>query len=99
MTTPARRPQWTTRPARTRGREKYLGAVVGEDWYPNVNENLVCAFITSLGDGSWRVAAWGDDDFGLEKDGLTEAEALVLFDSMPDPLSQAWCEQRGFRQG
>jgi hypothetical protein len=76
--------------------EKHLAVVVGEDWYPNINGSLVRAVLCNLRDGQWRVAAWGGDDFGLERDCATEQEARDLYDRMPDPLSQQWCLQRGF---
>lgn len=48
--------------------------------------------------GSWRVAVWGGDDEGLELDVATEQEAVEVYDRMPDPLSRAWLEQRGFQR-
>lgn len=85
-------PSWRPGP----GEEKHIAAVIGEDWYPNIRGTLVRALLCQLLDRRWRVAAWGGDDFGLELDCDTEAEARDIYNRMPAPLPQAWCRARGF---
>lgn len=73
-------------------------------WYPeytlNNKDKLVRVSFIKLRDNSWRVCAWGDDDFGLEKDFLRtqEKEAWCLFlevIGLDDVTHQALTE-RGF---
>ncbi len=59
--------------------------LTSDDWYPSTKTDdgmLVCISFSKLGTThlpTWRVCAWGDDDFGLEKDFTSEADAWVCF--------------------
>lgn len=58
-----------------------------ENWSPSYKllyshpTFLVRCFIIQLQDGQWRVAVWGADDFGMERDFLEEnkSEAGAVF--------------------
>lgn len=42
-----------------------------EDWYPSYlcdNRKMVRVIFLKLFTGQYRVAVWGDDDFGMERD-------------------------------
>lgn len=57
-------------------RTKYL--VAADDWYPCYRDNKVAvSFVNS------RIAVWGNDDFGMERDGATEEEYLKVLASEP----------------
>lgn len=63
-----------------------------DDWYPSQqlaswyrgfsNVMLVEVMFMALNDGKWRVAAWGNDDFGLEKDTESRDVAWATFQSV-----------------
>lgn len=43
----------------------------------------------------WRVAAWGADDTGMEREYSTEVDARALITALPNPLPKA-LKARGF---
>lgn len=54
-----------------------------DDWYPCHPENTVkLCYIGKLSDGKYRVAAWGNDDYGLEQDFETEREAISIYERL-----------------
>ena len=54
-----------------------------DNWYPNYNTNEVkLKYIGKLSDGKFRVACWGNDDFGINKDFETEIEAIDMFEKL-----------------
>ena len=54
-----------------------------DDWYGNFKNNTCqLIYIGELTDGVFRVAVWGDDDFGIDKDFKTEKEAIEMFDKL-----------------
>ena len=56
-----------------------------DDWYGNY-ENNKCklCYIGLLSDGTFRVAVWGNDDFGIDKDLKTETEAIEMFNMLKE---------------
>lgn len=50
-----------------------------DQWHPTAEDGTVSLSFCQVGDGTWRVAAWGEDDFGLEKDFLSRPDAIELF--------------------
>lgn len=83
--------------------EKFLRT--RENWFSSyfplesgnpLNEHAVKVRAVRLRSGDWRVNVWGNDDFGLEKDGHTQEEAKALFDSLQDYITQAQLEELGF---
>lgn len=50
-----------------------------DNWCPNYSDNLVEVSLLPLGEGGWRVCAWGADDFGLEKDFTSATAAMITF--------------------
>lgn len=60
-----------------------------ESWYPTKDGQVQVSFM-ALTDGQWRVAVWGGDDFGLEKDfpHAERHEAQALFDLLVDFTTQ-----------
>jgi hypothetical protein len=77
-------------------REKMVKAI--DDWYPCFPDSQVQASLHKDGKGSWRVAVWGEDDFGMEKGSLEQAEAFSLFRSLANGISQAILKEKGFVQ-
>lgn len=63
---------------------------VSDEWYPNFKDNTVCV--------SWhwkegRISVWGDDDFGMEKEGCTKEEFLKMKTMV---LNKELCKKMGF---
>jgi hypothetical protein len=56
-----------------------------DDWYGNY-ENNTCKliYIGQLSDDLFRVAVWGNDDFGIYKDFETEKEAIEIFEKLKE---------------
>ena len=70
-----------------------------DDWYPcHPRHTLEVRLCVRADDdpGPWRVACWGNDDFGLERDFADEATARAFLQSLPNPVSQAWLRGHGF---
>jgi hypothetical protein len=54
-----------------------------DDWYGNYEvDTCKLKYLGKLSDGKFRVAVWGNDDFGIEKDFDTESEAIDMFDKL-----------------
>lgn len=51
-----------------------------DDWYPNFENNTVQLSLLNLGNNTYRVCSWGNDDFGMELDFETLGEAEYIFD-------------------
>lgn len=61
-------------------RETRVLKPTNDDWYPCYPENLVkLSYLGELSDGTFRVCAWGADDFGLERDFEKESDAIAMF--------------------
>lgn len=56
----------------------YAAVEKGEDWYPNIEADVVQVSLSPLNKEStaWRIGVWGDDDFGLIKDFDVEKVAM-----------------------
>lgn len=69
-----------------KSREKFIRT--SEDWFPNYNQNRVrvfCRRISPAGQPEvYRVAVWGADDTGMNKDFRTSdpSEAIKLYDEL-----------------
>jgi hypothetical protein len=54
-----------------------------DEWYPNYHELVKVSFCQTgpypPENGDWRVCAWGNDDFGMEKDFRDREEAWACF--------------------
>jgi hypothetical protein len=51
-----------------------------DDWYGNFENNTVkLTYHPQLADGKYRVSIWGNDDFGIDKDFDSPAEAEEVF--------------------
>lgn len=71
-----------------------------EDWYPNFPDGRVRASLMQLLPCSlnrYRVAVWGADDFGLERDFDTREEAQRVFDGLPLVIEQGHLRSIGFQ--
>lgn len=82
-----------------------------DNWYPSL-ENLEgdeeevqitiigWAHQYKEGEVAYRIGVWGGDDFGLIRDykyeETTPQKLFELVMSIPEPLTQAWLEERGF---
>lgn len=70
-----------------------------DNWHPTSDEGTVRVSIhhdrlkTKNG---WRVAVWGDDDFGMERDGLDITTAFNMFRRIKDGVTQSDLRKRGF---
>lgn len=54
-----------------------------DDWHPNLNKDeCKLMYIGKLHQGLYRVAVWGNDDFGIDKDFQSEKEAIKVFDQL-----------------
>lgn len=53
-----------------------------DDWYPNFENNTIRISLLLLNDGTFRVCAWGNDDFGMERDFESLGEADDIFDTI-----------------
>jgi hypothetical protein len=52
-----------------------------DNWYGNYNTNEIkLKYIGKLTDNKFRVACWGNDDFGLERDFDYENDAIKMFE-------------------
>ena len=72
---------------------------VTEDWYPPFKTETGSAVLVSIyrfGPDNHRVSVWGADDFGLELEGLDEATAFRLYDSIVDGVTQDSLRDKGF---
>ena len=68
-------------------------------WFPTASDGKVEVSIHKVskrGSHAWRVSVWGDDDFGLEKNGLTINEAFDMFRGIKDGVTQQDLRNRGF---
>lgn len=51
-----------------------------DDWYGNYPGSKVkLEYIGKLTDGTFRVACWGNDDYGLEKDFESQDDAYATY--------------------
>ena len=52
-----------------------------DEWYGNYNTDEVrLIYVGRLSDGKFRVACWGNDDFGIDKDFVNESDAISVFE-------------------
>jgi hypothetical protein len=57
--------------------------LTNDDWYPNYEDNRVkLIYIGKLTDGKFRVACWGNDDFGIDRDFELEQDAINMFNRL-----------------
>ena len=75
-----------------------------EDWYPSIimdgGQYIEVSFIP-LSNKKFRVCAWGDDDFGMEKDFESKDRfaAYSLFkeiEKIEQPLTKSYFKNKGF---
>jgi len=62
--------------------EKEIYKPTTDDWYPNFENNTIQISLLPLNDGTFRVCAWGNDDFGMELDFESLGEAEYIFDTI-----------------
>jgi hypothetical protein len=56
-----------------------------DDWCGNYENNQVkLMYIGKLSDGTFRVAVWGNDDLGIEKDFKDESDAKSVFNILKE---------------
>ncbi len=64
-------------------KEKKVMKDTDDDWYPNFeNEQVELRYLGELSDGTFRVAVWGADDCGMERDFILESDAIAMFDTL-----------------
>lgn len=69
-----------------------------EDWYPTYKNGTIRVFCCALSNGLFRVAVWGNDDFGLEADVKEANLAQTLYDEIKDFTTQSELKFAGFIQ-
>ena len=80
-----------------------------DDWYPNFPRNCVRVSVMEWKGKkedfiTFRVAVWGEDDFGMEYDLfiIPSEKEMVLnrilkeVDNFPNPLTKLYLKERGF---
>lgn len=68
-----------------------------EDWYPTV-DGLVTVYLHAWSNGAWRVAVWGGDDHGLEREFTNECQARGAYRRVGHCVMQADLWAQGFYQ-
>jgi hypothetical protein len=66
-----------------------------DDWYGNYPGNQVkLEYIGKLSDGTFRVACWGNDDFGLEN----QEDAYIMYSNLKNMsyINKTTLYNRGF---
>lgn len=54
-----------------------------DDWCGNIDEHYCnLEYLGELTDGLFRVAVWGNDDFGIDQDFKTEQEAINMYNNL-----------------
>ena len=51
-----------------------------DNWYPNFENDTIEISLLDMVDGTFRVCAWGNDDFGMELDFESLGEAEYIYD-------------------
>lgn len=70
-----------------------------DDWHPSLPDGSVSVSLLhdkNKKDKGWRVAVWGDDDYGLERYDLTINESYDLYREIVDGVTQKWLHTKGF---
>jgi hypothetical protein len=70
-----------------------------DNWWPTADDGMVSVSLhqdQGKGSARWRVAVWGDDDFGLEMGELDITTAFNVFNRIHDGVSQSALRKRGF---
>lgn len=79
----------------TQKRSKFLKT--HQDWHPTLQDGTFRLSLLKLRNG-WRVCAWGNDDFGFERDFPNFSEAFDLWNSLGDWTTQEWFRANGFQR-
>jgi hypothetical protein len=68
------------------------------DFYPNFFQDMVKVYLMDLTSGEWRVAVWGNDDYGLEFDFANEIDAKNMFYELAllECINAEILKQKGF---
>jgi hypothetical protein len=69
-----------------------------DDWYPCFPNNTVEVSLHKDGAGAYRIAIWGDDDYGMERDFGSEEEMRSVAAALPIPITKFWLQQNLFVQ-
>jgi hypothetical protein len=59
-------------------KRKFVKAL--DDWYPSYKEEEVQVTLHDDLNGKYRIAVWGEDDYGMEKEYSSLHEASDIFD-------------------
>jgi hypothetical protein len=79
--------------------KKTKKVTTAEDWYPTADDGTVTVSIhkdRKKGAYAWRVAVWGDDDYGLERPNISITEAYDLFRCIGDGTTKQHLKDQGF---
>jgi hypothetical protein len=69
-----------------------------DNFHPCFNNNDVAVSLHKNHKNNYRIAVWGDDDYGLEKDNMTNNEAYTLFKKISDGVKISFLKDNGFKQ-
>jgi len=77
--------------------------LTNEDWVPTRDDGTVRAAFMQLpyatrSGRNWRVCLWGEDDFGLERDFESRAEAIEMFRRLHNLVTQKELQAMGFKR-
>lgn len=73
---------------------KFVTAI--DCWYPCFPDSKVSVSLIKDAPQKFRVAVWGADDMGMEKEFTCKTDASQCFDSIPVPVSKAKLTAIGF---
>jgi len=80
------------------GKKRQKQVTTPDDWYPTATDGTVRVSLMhdSPGAFNWRVAVWGDDDFGMELFDLSMLGGLDTFNRITDGITQERLRNWGF---
>lgn len=67
-----------------------------DEWFPCYTRHRVQVSLHQDSKTVYRVALWGNDDFGLEKAFNSKVEALNCYDTLPNPITIQYLKKTGF---
>ena len=68
-----------------------------DSWHPTADDGMVqVSLIHDAKKAGWRVAVWGDDDFGIELQGMDITAGFAMFHAVTDGVTKDALRKRGF---
>lgn len=76
-------------------RQKFVTTT--DNFHPTFHDGTVEVCLIKDGKALWRVAVWGNDDYGLELNGLDCDEGFELYHSIEDGTTIKGLTSQGFK--